>query len=162
MWSAPGAKLVAKKRQSPDTPDVEPVDREQLASAIGDRVAARMRALGWVLDDGRLDVRALARAARVEWQTAQTWTQGTRVPTMKSATKMAGALGISVQELLGVSAGAEPTNGAWRTFLDTPEGRSMTPEERRAVGRFLPPDGRSPSVLMYQFALVAARACGPL
>ena len=63
---------------------------------------------------------------------------------------------MTVDELLGVAAGQEPNRAAWLTFLGTPEGSSMTAEERRQLA-IVPWLQHEPSVLTYQMMLVAIR-----
>lgn len=134
-------------------------DRAELAIYVGGRIAAAMQQRGWVLGDGRPDVGRLQEAIGAKrWQTVQEWVLGKTVPRTHHARLVADVLGMTLEELMGAATGLEPTNAAWRAFVATPEGQSMTIEERRAVARFLPPEGRAPSELMYQMALVAARA----
>jgi hypothetical protein len=78
------------------------------------------------------------------------------VPDAVNARRIAEYLGMTVDELLGVAAGQEPRRASWLTFLGTPEGAAMTPDERRQLA-VMPWLEREPSVLTYQMMLVAIR-----
>lgn len=115
-------------------------------------MAARIRS---ALEQRGVSVSDLARATGVTWPAAKAWTEGT-VPSGKNARRIAEFLGMTVDELLGVAAGQEPSRAAWLTFLGTPEGAAMTAEERRQLA-VVPWLHHEPTVLTYQMMLVALR-----
>lgn len=156
---------VMPERQSDDRADVLLVDdREAHAVATLARILQEVaRERGWIKEDGRVDVAAFEEATDVRWQTAQFWVYGRTktLPKAENLVKLSRAIGMNVDELIGLASGKEPTNAAWLAFLETPQGARMTPEERRVVGSRWVHRGRKPSVLFYQLELAALRAADP-
>lgn len=70
---------------------------------------------------------------------------------------IARALRMSLDELICGGPDAEPTHAAWLAFLETPEGRSMSADERADLAGLRWRAGE-PSVLRYQMHLMAHRA----
>jgi hypothetical protein len=145
------------KRQSAGSPSVDR-DREKI-----EHLAKRLREV--LLDRGHVDARGgpsaqwLADAAGVRWATASEWLKGTlnELPHTANLEAVARGLDMTLDELLGLAIGEEPTSQAWRDFLETPEGRSMDVEERRWVGSRTPRPGKSADVMFYKLQLLSAR-----
>ena len=78
--------------------------------------------------------------------------------TLPKLRAIAGALGVTVDQLLGIALGREPTYDAWAAFLETSEARGMSDEERKYVASRRFPDDHEPTVLSYQLELMALRA----
>lgn len=126
------------------------------ADRVGQNVRSALERLGWV-DGETYDIDRLRQEVGCRWQTAQEWVLGQTVPGPKYQGKLAAVLGVTLDDLAGIALGHEPTNAAWLAFLETPEGRSMTAEERPHVARLTLPEGREPSVISYAMQLAAIR-----
>ena len=144
-----------RDRQSPEATDV---DREQV-EYFARQVRRAMDRLEWKTRDGKYDIERLRLATDVRWQTAQNWVTGTLkvLPELETVVRIAKAFAMTLDELIGLAHGDEPTNEAWVAFLQTPEGKSMTPDERRTIGSRSYGE-RTPTVLAYQLELMAFRA----
>lgn len=146
-------------------------ERESSSSAIAEHCGARIRSamasLGWVDSSGEADVARLKRAIEdatggtVRWQTVQYWVLGRSVPTGERAAALARVLGMTLDELLGVAAGQDPPFAAWREFLASPEGQSMTPGERRTLQAIAWPPGTEPTTAAYAVVLAGVRLTRP-
>jgi hypothetical protein len=66
--------------------------------------------------------------------------------------------GARVDEVLRLAAGGDPRHPAWREFLASSAGKSMTPAERRALQAHFWQPGRRPTVAAYHLLLAAERA----
>ncbi len=149
-----------KERQSTEDLNVRSdSEQEERTQFVAERIRDAMRRRGWVDDEGRPDITRLADATGVRWQTAQYWVEGRnkQPPRPKNLGKIARALDMSLEELIGAAMGREPEGKAWREFLDTELGRSMTPAERHALAVMLWPN-RPPDVGRYAMALAMLRA----
>ncbi len=127
-----------------------------LTSAGLDRVAIGLRIRAAFAASGKRKSR-LSKEVGVSWQTVHDWVRGERLPDQVHLPLLAKALGVTPEQLLGVAVGQNPPFAAWATFADTPEGRTMTEDERRELAAH-PWIGRHPTVLSYQLLLVAVRS----
>lgn len=79
----------------------------------------------------------LQRAAGVTWASAARWRKPPEdrgaTPTGANLVAIAGAFGVTVEELLGIYDGNEPAGEAWAAFKQTAAYASLTDEERRRV-----------------------------
>lgn len=96
----------------------------------------------------------LAEAVGVRWQTAQFWLQGKYLPRGGKLAALGRAVQMNVRELIGEPVD-EPESPEWRRFCATPEGRSMSVDERMALSMFDWP--RPPSVGDYRGLLTLRR-----
>ena len=83
------------------------------------------------------------------------WLSGEQEPGSASVRKAAEVLQVKTDELLSMLDGVDPPFTAWPQFLETPEGKSLVDDERRALKRFEWPD--EPSVASYKALLFAVR-----
>lgn len=86
------------------------------------------------------------------------WTSGTQLPDRESLLLLSGALGVTIEELLGVAAGQDPPFGAWVEFVSSDQGASMTADERRALQSMAWPSGQEPTITGYLMMLAALRS----
>lgn len=106
--------------------------------------------------DERNRPRWLAEKAGVRWQTAQFWLDGESFPMGHNLAKLSEAIGMNARELLGpMTDDVDPQWPTWRTFLDTPEGRSISDDERWALRLFAWP--KPPTVGDYRALLALVR-----
>jgi hypothetical protein len=90
------------------------------------------------------------------WQTAQFWLKGKTFPLGHSLTKLARALAIEPYVLVPPQSDQNiPPPPAWAAFRKTPEGQSMTDEERWLLRLFAWP--KPPVVADYRALLVVVR-----
>ncbi|MFW6031578.1 MAG: helix-turn-helix domain-containing protein [Myxococcota bacterium] len=122
--------------------------------ASGEAFAARLRALMERRDLNKSD---LQRATGARWQTVDEWTKGTW-PSTEYARKLAEVLNVSLDELLGIAEGQDPPYPAWHQFLRTPEGRSASAAERRALKSIAWPEGKEPTISSYLVGLQMVRS----
>lgn len=93
----------------------------------------------------------------VRWQTAQYWLDGKSFPLGQNLTLLGQAVGMTPLELVGpMTDDLEPRWPSWAAFLDTPEGRSITVEERWTLRLFGWP--KAPSVGDYRNLLALVRS----
>lgn len=92
----------------------------------------------------------LAKEIGVQWQTVHSWTVNQHQPDGANIAKAAEALHMSPGELLGILDGQEPPFEAWRAFLETADGKGVSPDERRALAGIPWPRGKQPTVASYQ------------
>jgi transcriptional regulator with XRE-family HTH domain len=97
----------------------------------------------------------LARRTGFGLRTIQAWIRGEQEPKGTHVRKLAEVLHVTTDDLLRVLDGQDPPFAAWRPFLSTPEGQSMTAAELRAVKRFDWPD--EPTLAKYKALLFAIR-----
>jgi hypothetical protein len=97
----------------------------------------------------------LSRKVGVRWQTAQFWLDGTSMPAGHNMARVAEAVRMDARELFLTEPEDEPETPAWRAFLQTPEGASMTPAERQACHLFL--WQKAPTVGDYRSLLAVVR-----
>lgn len=92
----------------------------------------------------------LAEATGVTWAAAKRWRQpkdeGGSDPKGTQLRGIAGALGVTVDELLGVYDGAEPVGDAWVRFKDTDTFKRLSEEERRRVATTFWTDEHEPTL----------------
>lgn len=89
--------------------------------------------------------------------TLHDWVADKYEPRAGHLRRLATVLEMTLEELLGVAEGQRPPFEAWDQFLETPEGKSATPEELRTLGAIFWPPGREPTVFGYQMHLAALR-----
>lgn len=116
-----------------------------------------MTRLGWTSREGAPDVGRLAQAVGCRWQTAQFWIDGKAVPGTRYAKRVAEALGMTLEELVGLALQREPRTPGWSAFLETDLGKSMTDEERKILSMLPAPAGRRYESWVYQTMLAAIR-----
>lgn len=157
-------------RQSDVSPNVLNPDLEE-GGAVAHfvrQVREGMVRRGFVDANGEPSVTALHEALGgkdvLRWQTVQMWVEGRggkdvlkSLPTPERLAPLARVLDMTIDDLIAVASGIEPGNGAWLEFVETAEGKSMSPRERRLAARYLPAEGE-PTVMSYQLALMAIRA----
>lgn len=155
---------VAKRQSDPRSSVPERQQRIKLAAYVGARVRAAMERRGWVSDDGKPEVKRLQaaveqaggfRPGQPRWQTVQEWIEGKTPPSTKYTGPLAQALGMTLAELMGAATG-EPVYPAWAAFLETAQGKTVTPEERQALASQLWPHG-PPTVAHYSLLLTTIR-----
>lgn len=101
--------------------------RRRFAVALNKRV----RELAGPNVDEKELVRWLADKVGVRWQTSQFWLEGESFPLGHNLQRLSEAIGMDARELLGpMSDDIDPKWPTWRTFLGTPEGASLTDDER--------------------------------
>lgn len=103
----------------------------------------------------------VATQMNVGWQTVQQWTLDKSAPTVDNLRLLSEVLGVTLDELVGVAVGQEPPFEAWRAFLSTVDGQSITPGERRALQAIYWPPGTEPTVASYMIVLGGIRAVIP-
>jgi transcriptional regulator with XRE-family HTH domain len=146
---------VAKRRQSEPPPSVQAILTDKLAqpvagASIGARIAEARERRGWKKAD-------LARALGKSWRLVHKWETGEVQPERESIRRLAEVLAVTIEELLGVAEGQDPPFEAWSAFLETSEGRSMDPGERRMMQALPWPPGREPTLAGYLMMLAALR-----
>jgi transcriptional regulator with XRE-family HTH domain len=123
-------------------------------ASIGERIeSARLRS--------GLTKTEVGRAIGKGYRKVQSWITGEAAPSAENLRKLAEVLGVTVDELLGVAEGQDPPFGAWGAFLQTAEGQSLTPHERRALAGLPWAPGTQPTVASYHIALAAVRSAIP-
>lgn len=129
-------------------------DASVRGASIGDRIRSARERAG-------LNKSELAAQAGVTYRMVHAWETGEKDPSAESLRRMSGVLAVSIEELLGVAEGQDPPFAAWTEFVKTPQGQSMTTEERRMLQSIAWPAGQQPTVAAYMVALSAARATVP-
>lgn len=125
----------------------------QAAKSIGARIDARLRELGqtreWLAE--QIGVERVA--------TVYDWLAGRQMPKLDHALRIAMALQLSIYELAAdLDQLPDPDHEGWRAFLETSTGRSLTPQERRALRLILWPDGVEPAPEHYAMMLATMRS----
>lgn len=106
--------------------------RKRFAKVLNERV--RKLAAEESVTDEREIVGWLSRKVGVRWQTAQFWLDGDSFPLGHNLQRLAEAIGMNARELLGPMVDdVDPKWPTWRAFLETPEGKSLTDDERWAL-----------------------------
>ena len=95
---------------------------------LGERIASAMKRAG-------LNKTELARACGVRWATVHEWTKQPKDIEADNIRRIAEVTGVSVDELLGVAAGQEPSFKAWKQLTAhlEAEGDALTDDEARAL-----------------------------
>lgn len=154
------------KRQSRKMTNVDPPttksERErspetiERANAVGGRIRAAMARKGWVDADGKPDVKRLMEAVGTRrWQTAQYWVEGEESPSEKYAALIARALGVTLEELMGLP--PPPSPAGWDEFCATELGRSMTGIERASLPLMPWPHGEPDAAAWAELLLLVRR-----
>ncbi len=143
-------------------PRVELLSR-RLKQLMGERKwgIEKLRSAYWKADGSPVDHDGEPQKPR--WQTVQYWVEGklTELPSASTIETLARAFAMSVDELVGLAVGQEPTNAAWRAFRATDEGARLAPEVALEVARGGAFRDREPTLLGYQLALMAYNATRP-
>jgi transcriptional regulator with XRE-family HTH domain len=122
-------------------------------ATIGERIATRLDQLGWSQAE-------LARRLGIERKgTVGDWIRGRQDPSADYLRRLSVVLEMTLEELLGVADGQDPPFAAWAVFLETPEGLSVTPDERRALASFMWPS--EPTATQYAMLLGVVRMGPP-
>ena len=101
----------------------------------------------------------LAKDIRKSWNHIHLWCTDKVLPKSDSLKDIAEALGVSLNELLGLNLEEDPPLESWREFLLTEEGQGLSETERLAlVHLWWPSHLGDPTVFSYQLALQAIRA----
>ena len=101
----------------------------------------------------------LAKDIRKSWNHVHLWCTDKVLPKADSLEDIGKALGVSLNELLGIYRGYTPIHSSWAEFLATAEGASMTElEELMLAHVYWPAELGEPSVFSYQLALQSMRA----
>jgi hypothetical protein len=147
------ATVIDVPRQS-KTPSADQGDvartRKRFAERLKKRIITELGvpekdAVGW-----------LAEKMGVRWQTAQYWLDGESFPLGHNLTRLGEAVGVDPRELIGpLTDDVEPTHPTWKAFLETPEGKSLSDEERWALRLFWWP--KPPTVGDYRSLLALVR-----
>lgn len=124
------------------------------ARDIGGRITERRERRGWSKAE-------LARRLEKDWRLIHKWEAEGQHPDRESLRLLAKEFGVTIEELLGVAEGQDPPFAAWPEFLETPQGKSMTRDERRMLQSIAWPRGYEPNVAAYMVALSAARTATP-
>jgi len=119
-------------------------------ATIGERINAAISKAG-------ISQSELARRIGKDPPSVNKWVRGVKEPEAGSLMLIAGALGVTVDELLGVVEGAEPPFAAWGEFVSTPEGASITAAESRALRTIAWQPGKEPTVAGYLMMLAGLR-----
>lgn len=132
---------------------------EDQVTYVAERIRDAMQRRGWTDDLGKPDVRRLADAMGVRWQTAQYWVEAKnkQLPRPHNLRRIAEALGMTLEQLIGAATGREPETEAWRAFAESDLGASMTQGERQALASMLWPNG-DPDVAAYRMVLMTLRS----
>lgn len=120
-------------------------------ATIGERISTSRGRRGWTKAE-------LARRIGKSWRLLHKWESGEQSPDRESLQLLAGVLGVTIEELLGVAAGQDPPFASWPEFVASPPGSEMTPDERRALQSFAWPQGTEPTVSGYVMVLAALRS----
>jgi transcriptional regulator with XRE-family HTH domain len=147
-WQAVYRQFVAKKR----------VDRVLSGAArtpvSGASVAERIRLLR---EEAGMTKTQLAIAVGKSYRHIQKWEMGEIEPDARSAQRLMQVFDVTLDEILGALEGQVPFD-SWQEFLATPQGKSMTREERAALQMFNWPASKRPTVGNYVDLLRALRA----
>lgn len=154
-----------KARQSETPGRVQPMDR---ARFVAERIRDAMRKKGWV-DGERLDIKRLAQAVGTDrYQTAQRWIGGSgasvdpkllnKQPPRAYLLRIAEALDMTINDLIGIAMGEEPKTAAWRELLEEQErrGTPVTETERASLAAIQWVHG-APDLGAYRAVLAAIR-----
>ncbi len=117
---------------------------------IAERIVAARKRAG-------LNKSEFARELNCPWTTVHAWETAKYVPKADTLKKICRVLGVEIEQLLGVAGGQEPDFDAWRQFLETAEGKSMSPQEADALRAFNWPSNKAPTLLSYAQLLSVIR-----
>lgn len=150
-------------RQSPEEDSVREavgaLSPEDQVTYVAERIRDAMERRGWTDALGKPDVKRLADAMGVRWQTAQYWVEARnkQLPRPDNLRRIAEALGMTLEQLIGAASGQEPETDAWRSFVQSDLGGSMTQAERQALASMLWPNG-DPDTAAYRMVLLTLRS----
>jgi hypothetical protein len=134
-------------RQSEPTPDVI-----RARARFSEALRARLVELG--VREGQ--EKWLHEKLGVRWQTAQAWLAAESFPLGHNLSRLAEALSMDARALVGpMLDDVEPRYPSWAAFLATPEGASITEDERWPLRLFAWP--KPPSVSDYRALLTVIR-----
>jgi hypothetical protein len=97
----------------------------------------------------------LSARAGVRWQTAQFWLRGDAMPAGRNLARVAEVVAMNPSELFQVAIQDEPDTPVWLAFLETPEGKSLSTQERHILQ--LLPWQKDPTVADYRSLLAIVR-----
>lgn len=97
-----------------------------MGESLGDRLM-RLR------EERGLSRAELARRVGVSNQAATAWERAGSQPHMRHLRRIASVLGVGLEDLSPPVDDEVAAAGAWAAFLATPEGQSMSPEERQTL-----------------------------
>lgn len=127
--------------------------RDAEAREFGRRLDEILTRKGWSITD-------LQRATDVTFATASRWRKGEVLPgSPQQWGILFKVLHVTPWELMPTLEDYEPPHAAWRAFLATPEGKSMTAAERQALA--WSPVAGTPTVGTYQLLLAAQKTATP-
>jgi len=145
------AERMAKAPKPPMGRGATNLSRLVLGNNIGERIQ-------FAREEAGFNKSQLARELGCTWVTLHKWENNVNVPRAEAVEKICKVLGMTPEELLGVAQGQQPTFAAWPEFLQTPEGRSMTPEETDMLRALNWPANKAPTVTTYVIMLGAIRS----
>lgn len=144
------------KRQNGKPPTDDPTLAAKLpgsmvsGGSIGERIAVARERRGMSKSE-------LGHAIGKTYRQVQKWEKGEVQPERDSIRLVAQVLAVTIEELLGVAEGQDPPFAAWREFIATSDGQTMSAGERRMLQSLAWPDGREPTVGGYLMFLAALR-----
>ena len=103
---------------------------------------------------------ALADRVGKRWGTINNWTRGATEPSAKDIRRIAEATGVTVDELLGIADGQEPTFPAWEEFVGSSMWQELTEDQQRTLAG-IPWRGSEPTLESYVIAAAAVKAARP-
>ena len=125
----------------------------------GDTLGERLLS---AIDRAGYNRHSLAKALDTSWHHVNLWCNGNVEPKAHRLKEMAEILDVNLNELLSVGATEDPGFPGWKAFLLTPDGASMTLEERRTLVVLVKSLGLrgccEPSLTSYVLGLSAIRA----
>lgn len=121
---------------------------------IGERIDAARKKAGLTKSE-------LAREMGKGYRTIQTWIRDEHEPGGDNVRLLAEVLGVTADELLGIMDGQAPPFVAWVAFLETPTGKALPAEHRKALAALPWPRGTQPTVAAYIMATEALRLTMP-
>jgi len=125
--------------------------RPLVGATLGDRIWA---ALCWA----GLSKAEACRRIQVTRPALDAWLANTSNPTIDNVRRIVEVTGVTVDEILGVMTGQDPSFPAWREFLATDAGGKMSDGERRMLQCLAWPPGIEPTVIAYHLQLASIQA----
>lgn len=122
------------------------------AGNLGERIRVLREARGWTRTE-------LARrlygddVSRLRYKYVHRWEEQGMDPDVETIRRLAEVFGVTLDELAGTMAGQDPPFEAWRAFVASPRGQTMTPEQRRTLAG-IPWRGMEPTVEAYSALLL--------
>lgn len=119
-------------------------------ASIGERIALLREERG--LSKSDLARRVWPDVSPPRYRSIQRWESEEGSPGRDNLARVAEALSVTIEELLGVAEGQEPPFAAWKEFLATPRGQGMTESQRATLASMYWRD-TEPTVAAYSVIL---------